>query len=331
MQYHPDSLTITFEAAIRDLESRTPKARARAAHALGDVTDPEERRTAADALLTALRDDRQEVRIEAALSLGDLALEAAVPGLVGRLDDGVPGVRQAAAIALGKLGFRTGFDALAEALQTATPDLRFQAATSLAEIDPEAAYDRLIAALADDDPEVLSAVALSLGCIEDQRAVGHLSRLLDHKNSQTRFDAAFAMACLGDGRAGKVLVDYASHKTLGWDAIEALERLRHEDAVDAIAHNLDRKFLLKPINVRAAGAVLVLAPAGEHATRAKTTLRAALASRKLPILGLAVEMLARIGSSWAAGELRSLRATRKGKKMAEEIDEALAIIAKGSE
>jgi hypothetical protein len=48
------SSTITVEAALRDLANGSPKARAFAAHALGDVTDTTEVARAVDALIIAL-------------------------------------------------------------------------------------------------------------------------------------------------------------------------------------------------------------------------------------------------------------------------------------
>jgi hypothetical protein len=134
------SSTITFEAAIRDLASRNAKSRAAAAHALGDVVDPTEKRRAVEALIAALEDDRPEVRAEACSSLGELGEAAAVPGLIKRLDDGSEPVRQNAAIALGSLRALAidGFEPLALALREGPADLRFQAATSIAEIDAAA-------------------------------------------------------------------------------------------------------------------------------------------------------------------------------------------------
>jgi len=135
------SATITFDAALRDLASGSPKARALAAHALGGVTDSVERRRALDALVRALDDDRPEVRAEACSSLGELGEPGAIAPLIKRLADGAAPVRQNAAIALGTMRAADGFDPLAEALATGPADLRFQAATSLAEVDPARAFD----------------------------------------------------------------------------------------------------------------------------------------------------------------------------------------------
>ncbi|HEU4727992.1 MAG TPA: HEAT repeat domain-containing protein, partial [Kofleriaceae bacterium] len=110
------SSTITFDAALRDLAQGSPKARAAAAHALGDVEDPTEKRRATEALSRAIDDDRPEVRAEACASLGELGDAAVLPLLIRRLDDGAPAVRQSAAIALGTLAHPDGFEPLAQAL-----------------------------------------------------------------------------------------------------------------------------------------------------------------------------------------------------------------------
>ena len=141
--------TITLEAALRDVASGAPKARAMAAHALGEVTSPEDRPRAADALIKALDDDRSEVRAEAAAALGELGDARAIPGLIKRLNDGDQATRQCAAIALGTLRSPEAWDALVLALREGPADLRYQAASSLAEIDAPRSYEPLVAALGD--------------------------------------------------------------------------------------------------------------------------------------------------------------------------------------
>ncbi|HWN71084.1 MAG TPA: HEAT repeat domain-containing protein [Haliangium sp.] len=226
MTYELRSSTITFEAALRDLESPRDRVRVQAAHALGDVATPEERARAVPALIRALQDSRFEVRVEAALSLGDLESEGAVPALAARCADEAPAVRQAAVIALGRLGFGSAFDAVARALAEGPPDLRFQAATSLAEIDAERAREPLLAALGDGDGEVVGAVAVALGTIGEARAIEPLAALLESwTRPETRFDIAYALADLGDARAVDVLGGFVDDRRVGWDAIEALERL----------------------------------------------------------------------------------------------------------
>jgi HEAT repeat protein len=319
--------TITVDAALRDLASGSPKSRAQAAHALGDVGDPVEKARAVPALITALADDRPEVRAEACASLGELGDDSAVPGLIRALDDGAPTVRQSAAIALGSLRHPDGFPALVERLREGGPDLRFQAATSLAEIDPIAAYDPLVAALGDGDPQVLSSIALSLGAIGDGRAVGHLARLLDHADPAVRFDAAYALAQLADPRGRAQLRGGLTDQGRAWDAVIALETLGEEADADAILDGMSARGVAPMVQLRAAGA-LVRIGKGRHVEPARRVLAAGLAARKLELRGLAVEELGRTGAPWAADLLHDLRGRRKGRELVDAIDDALEQIRK---
>jgi hypothetical protein len=324
------SSTITVEAALRDLASGSPRSRAQAAHALGDLGDPVEKARAVPALVAALEDDRGEVRAEAAASLGELGDAGAVAALIKRLYDGIPAVRQAAAIALGSLRHPDGFPALVEQLENGPPDIRFQAATSLAEIDPIAAYDPLVAALRDPDPQVLSAIALSLGAIADGRAVGHLARLLEHTDPSVQFDAGYALAQLGDGRGRAQLRTGVRDQARGWDAVIALETLGTSTDADAILDALDARGVPPQVQIRAAGALVRIGTIGRHTEPGKRVLAAALNARKLELRGLAVEELGRSGAPWAADLLRELRSRRKGRELVDAIDDALAQIAKAA-
>ena len=336
MSLFPASRQITLDAAMRDLRSGSPKARTLAAHALGDA-GPADRDAARAALVKALDDDRHEVRAEAAASLG--ALEATGGGdpddatvtaaLIYRLDDGSPPVRQNAAIALGTLRHPAGFPALAQALRDGPVDLRFQAATSLCEIDPIAAFAPLVTALGDPDPQVVAAVALSLGATGDGRAAPHLARLLDHGEAAVRFDAAYALAQLGDRRARSRLVRALGDRDRGWDAITALEDLGDAASIPELAAVLVAKKIAPEQPVRAAAAILALAGAddgGPHVAAARAALIAALDHRKLPVRGLAVEQLARIGDAWAIAPLEALAQRRRSSDLQPAIADALAAI-----
>jgi len=332
----PASRKITTAAAVRDLRTGSPKSKTLAAHALGDV-GAADREAARTALVAALDDDRAEVRAEAAASLGNLEAggvdpdDAAVTAaLVYRLDDGHPQVRQNAAIALGTLRHPAGFTALAQALRGGPVDLRFQAATSLCEIDPIAAFDPLLVALGDSDAQVVAAVALSLGATGDGRAAAHLARLLDHGDAAVRFDAAYALAQLGDRRARAQLVGALGDRERTWDAIGALEDLADPGAIGALATVLANQKLAPELPVRAAAAILALAPVTDadslHVRAARATLTHALAHRKLPVRGLAIEQLGRVGGPWAVVALEDLDRRWRGRDLRPAIADALAAI-----
>ena len=320
------SSTITFEAALRDLGSKNAKARAMAAQALGDVTDPVEKQRAVDALVRALDDDRPEVRMEACAALGELREPGAVAALVRRLADGAPPVRQSAAIALGTIGHPDGFEPLAEALREGPPDLRFQAATSLAEIDPARAFELVLAALGDRDAEVVGAAALSVGAIAKQdadkrpRAVAALTDKLAHPEASTRFDVAYALAELADPTGRKELTAALPDLDRAWDAVSALAELK---ATDELARAITAKQTPGEARVLAAGRLLALG-GGDDSTRA--VLLDALGARKMHVRGLAVEQLAEVGGAWAKAPLERLARSGKASELVEAIAAALRAI-----
>jgi HEAT repeat protein len=325
--------TITFDAAIRDLARGNPKSRAAAAHALGDVVEPTEKRRAVEALIAALEDDRHEVRAEACSSLGDLGELAAVPGLVKRLDDGSPPVRQNAAIALGSLRAADGFEALALALREGPADLRFQAATSIGEIDGRRAFDPLLAALADKDPQVVSAAALALGTIpvtlEDtdlkMRARTALLEHLDDLDAAARFDVAYALAELDDAAGKSVLTGALADPERAWDAVSALAKLGDRDA---LIRTLTNDRVPPEATVLAAGWVLRLGKAGEPEHEpAKRVLLAAFTARKTHVRGLAVEQVTEVGGSWAVAPLEAMAKVGKNGEILDVIAAALQAIA----
>jgi HEAT repeat protein len=320
------SSTITFDAALRDLAQGSPKARTAAAHALGDVSDPTEKRRAVDALLRALDDDRPEVRAEACASLGDLGDASAHAMLIRKLDDGSPAVRQNAAIALGTLAHPDGFEPLVQALRDGPPDLRFQAATSLAEIDQVRAFDPLVGALDDRDPQVVAAAALSLGAIGDPRAVPLLVARLDHGDAATRFDVAYALADLGDRHGRTILAAALADRDRAWDAVTALTRLGTTDDAELLGRALLSKATPPEAMVLAAGAILKIAPNSAHHDAARRVLLAALATRKIHVRGIAVEQLGEIGGAWAIAPLERLAKSGKGSDLLEAITSALHAI-----
>lgn len=317
------SSTITFEAALRDVANASPKGRAAAAQALGDVTDATEKRRAVDALMRAVEDDHPGVRMEACASLGELREPGTVPALIKRLDDGEPAVRQNAAIALGTIGHADGFEPLAEKLRKGPPDLRFQAATSLAEIDAVRAFEPVLAALADKDPQVIAAAALSLGAIaksdpeRKERAITQLRTSAEHSDAGTRFDVAYALAELGSDLGRATLADACTDEERAWDAVSALGELR---AIDELTRIVANKKSASEARALAAGKLLAL---GVTDTSARAVLLESLTSRKGHVRGIAVEQLAEVGGPWAKAPLEKLARSGKSSELLDAIAGAL--------
>lgn len=292
---------MTLEAALRDLEHRDPKVRARAAEALGrtDLGDP-----ALTALLGATNDGHSQVRYAALLSLGELGRAPGVAAALTRLEDGDSLVREAAVIALGQIGARVAekapaerselaaldqaFAALSSALGSERPEVRFQAIASLAEISPERAAPLLAPLLSDRDPKVRAQAAAALGDARFMEAREPLATLLGDVD-EVRHEAALALARLGDARAVPVLLTSLPAGDRAFDAASALAELdaaRAPEVRDFLARLLLR-FLGDPmVKVRAAQA---LARAGDP--RGRAHLEKALRSRRDEVRGLASAVL----------------------------------------
>ena len=322
MSFQFPSSTITFDAAMRDLGSGSPKARVMAAHALGTVPDAVEKRRAVDALVRALDDARPDVRAEACASLGELREPGALAPLLKRLDDGVAGVRQNAAIALGTLGNPDAFEPLAEALRSGPADLRYQAATSLAEIDPVRALEPVLAALADKDPQVVGAAAHAAGAIGErqrERVVAALTGMLDHADAGARFEIAYALAELKDVSGRAALAARIEDVAHAWDAVTALGWLGAA-AIDELRAAVASKKVPQEAHVLAAGRLVAVDP---DAAAARKLLLDALTTRKPNIRGLAIEQLTEVGGAWAKDPLERLARSGKGGSHLEAIAAAL--------
>jgi hypothetical protein len=323
----PRSSRITLHAAMRDLSaSADPRVRAACADALGHLPATEARDRAVTALLAALDDVDPDVRATASLSLGHLGDARASDRLIAGLDDEVSVVRQACAIALGELGAAAAAPRLCQALRTGPPDLRFQAATSLALIDPDGAAAPLVEALADADPEVQSAAALALGALGCKGAAHALRGMLGHPVPQTRFDAAYALSAIDGAAAVPALAAFLSSSRLAWPAIEGLERAATATAAEIVAGLLAPRAATRLLRLRAAAALLAVAPDHRSAPAARATLIAALTAWRVQIRALGVEELGRVAGPWALPALHSLARARAGRRLQDEIADAVAAI-----
>jgi HEAT repeat protein len=156
-------------------------------------------------------------------------------------------------------------------------------------------------------------------------ATDGLVALLTHSRAQTQFDAAYALAALGDSRGLAVLLRHLDDKALGWPAIEAVQSLGDRSAVPALADLLRRHLTIpRLLKVRAAGAVLALAPDGGDAPRARRELVTGLHSLRLESRAVAAQCLGDVGGRWAIDPLRAARASFWGRPIRDELDHALA-------
>jgi HEAT repeat protein len=316
--------TIEIEAALRDLRSRDPRVRVRAADALGGV-DEALAEQAREALRPLLRDDDADVRYTTALSLGDLKDRTAIEALVEQMDgDGHPVARQGAVIALGLIGDPGAAPHLVRALHRGPPDVRFQAGTSLARVDPEGAQKELRRVLHDPDPEVRASAAAALGGLQGTGCADAVASLLEDDAGEVRFEAAVTLARLGDARGAGTLALHLRDKARMFVAAEHLFRSPAPEAASLLRDAL-RRWLTPPVlKVWLAGALTRL---GEDQGRVE--ILNLLASRRLAVRGLCIQVLGELGEPWAIQTLEALAASPAGESWQEEIAEALRAPADG--
>ena len=142
---------------------------------------------ALEPLLVALRDPNEQLRGEAARSLGVLKNGRARGQLISLLgSDPSPSVRHAAADALGALCGSEGIQALRDVLadHREDPFVRGKAAESLALCFAKDAIPDLIAALRDESADVRFWCAYGLGFLKAKSAVPELKRLASEDQAE---------------------------------------------------------------------------------------------------------------------------------------------------
>jgi len=198
--------------------------------------------------MKAMRSRRSWRRAAAAMVLGDLGTERAIPLLIRGLSDRSVDVRTAAARSLGTLGGVDGIPRIirqmasgrlpralaAETLMTIgsaarsgvenllnvdDPAVRASASELLGLIGEVGEAVRLSALLADPDPEVRVKTARAIGRVGAADAVTHLRRTLEDPVPYVRAAAARALATVGDTESLGALVAMA--KTDTYDAARA--------------------------------------------------------------------------------------------------------------
>ncbi len=222
-------------ASVSALGAAESAVRARGADALGRFGDSAG--DAVPALIAALEDPSEPVRLNAAYALGAIGA-AAVSGLIGALGSESGSVRRMAAYGLAAVG-ADAVPALGEALGHSESQVRVEAAYSLAQVgaSAEAVLPALLAAAGDPCVEVRRYVAEAFGGlgILGAPAVPVLGDMLaGDSDDQVRFESALALAQVGPPAAdvvdvlGAVLDD--GNRYVRDNSIQALKRIGTAEA-----------------------------------------------------------------------------------------------------
>jgi hypothetical protein len=133
--------------------------------------------SAVEALIEALKDENDKVRMQAATALGEIRSPHAIGPLIAALKDKNSDVRKMAASALGKIGNPAVQPLIAVLQKHENPNVREMAAGALGMIKDPRSVRPLMGALKDDNSDVRSEAAAALGKIKGLCAVEPLKRL----------------------------------------------------------------------------------------------------------------------------------------------------------
>jgi HEAT repeat protein len=222
-------------------KDRIQEIRMQAAKSLGQLGSEK----AIEPLIALLKDEESYVRRKAAESLGQLGSEKAIEPLIALLKDKESSVRMHAAKSLGKLGTEKAIEPLIALLKDKESSVRMHAAKSLVQLGTEKAIEPLIALLKDKESSVRMHAAKSLGQLGTEKAIEPLIALLKDKESSVREYAAESLGQLGTEKAIEPLIALLKDKELSVrkQATASLVQLGSEKAIEPLIALLKDKEL----------------------------------------------------------------------------------------
>ncbi len=186
------------------IEDPDEEVRLKAALALGEIGDS----AAVDSLILALQDNDSTVRTASANALGMIGDKTAVPHLIQTLKDGDWQVRKFAAVSLGRMKDEKAIPILIEAMEDEDADVRWKSMLALANFG-EIALKPLKKTMKNESWIVRARATEVVGKIGGEEALNALiGVLIGHrkdKNRHVRGKAADALGRIGDTRALKAL------------------------------------------------------------------------------------------------------------------------------
>src|ERR1051325_1269075 len=185
-------------------------------------------------LLDLLKHPEPDLRMQAALALGEQHDSRAVDALIEAMNDEDTNVRYHAIEALGKLKSMAVADKLAEVAETKHFFLGFAALDALAQIGDPRIVPRVVPLL--DDPLLRDQTITLLGQLGDESVIGPLTALLNTPNEST-YLIARALATLSDRYEaqygeGRYIADLASHEILPTGVQNLLDALESPEKAD---------------------------------------------------------------------------------------------------
>ncbi|HZK80107.1 MAG TPA: HEAT repeat domain-containing protein [Humisphaera sp.] len=219
---HPASSNSDVASEIKSAHDADPNVRWLAVDHMSRMKGADDS-VVVQALIEALSDSNQRVRLRAAEALAGFGDPAALPELdrVAKKDD-APEVLQAAQASIAAINARVEENKKAQAAKTSEVDENIEKERRLQLIESNAAkpdpanFPLLVTTLNDPDPRFRAAAARGLAAIGDARAVPPLTKLLDDKDPVVQKSGRDALQTFPDGKTA----------VASWDALHDAEARR---------------------------------------------------------------------------------------------------------
>ena len=227
------------EPMIAALNDENKNVRIFAAIALGEIKDSR----AVEPLITALRDENVEVREKTVSALGKIKHPRVLEFLIVALRDENSKVRVKAVEVLGEMKDPRVVEPLIAALNDESEKVRMLTAEVLGETKDPRAVEPLITALNDENSEVRVKTLEALGKMKDFRALESLIAALNDKSNDVRVASAKALGQMEDPRAAENLIAKfkTRSKSLREAVIEALSEFKDTRTIELLIATLDDK------------------------------------------------------------------------------------------
>ena len=207
---HLDSLAgRAFPILMDAVQSDDVGQRQLAVRMLGELRAP----NAGLALARMVNDEREQLRLLAAVAVAQIGDERSAEPLLRALEDPNPAIHDAAAWALGSVGGDKSVKELTKILSGGSNSrLQAVAALSLGRIGNKRAVPALLSSLEESrlqryNDSLAVSVSYALGALGDSRAVEPLADVLQKSNGAAGDAAAWALGHIGNKRAVEVLFD----------------------------------------------------------------------------------------------------------------------------
>lgn len=167
-----------------------------------------------DALISALRDDSEWVRVYSAISLGRSGDERSIVPLIRCFTDRNGEVHRNVIASFKRLGEKV-FVELIKCMESEDPDLRKNSALAIGEMHDERGLDHIIMLLEDSDAEVRAIAAQALGNFPCTKCRAVLQHALGDSELRVRTSAIKSIAALGKEEDALALMIYAAKQRDG--------------------------------------------------------------------------------------------------------------------